>query len=236
MSADKEKKMIIQFIKEYYDEHENTPSMKEILSGCKVNPRVFYELFDSKEKACSLAGVPYSDEPRLKVEKANITRKFGKIGIIETRSLPPLKVINRDYISNKEDKYVKKCNLMLEKLSNICSKYRQLNPGEMDYIIKAYDRLSSFIMYWYTSLSIDDKQYELAKSLRYSTDPYKFMFISIGYDFNNLEGSYHELCEKKINKMISDEESHIFDAKTREYFKAMLGEVFGIPPDLTVDK
>jgi hypothetical protein len=58
------------------------------------------------------------------------------------------------------------------------------------------------------------------------------MLISLGYDFNDLEGSYHELCEKEFSKMRSDKEFYIFDVKVKEYFKVMLGEVFGSPPDL----
>lgn len=190
-------------------------------------------MLGSQENAFNLAGVPYSDEAKSKVEKANVARKFGKSFIIESRPLPPLKVVSRDNVVRKEDKkYTDKCYLMIEKLSNTYSKYRQLNPCDINSIQIAYDHLSSFIIEWYGFLSINDPQYELARSLRYSKDPSKFMFISLGYDFNDLEGSYHELCEKEFNSMISDKEFYMFDVKAKEYFKVMLGEVFGSPPDL----
>jgi hypothetical protein len=147
VDVDKERKKIIQYIKNYYSESGKTPSMKEILSGCKINPRVFYQLLDSQENAFNLAGVPYSDEAKSKVKKANVARKFGKSGIISRRPLPPLKVIFRNKVVRKEDKkYTDKCYLMLEKLSNIYSKYRQVNPRDSDSIKIVYDNLSSFII------------------------------------------------------------------------------------------
>jgi hypothetical protein len=61
------------------------------------------------------------------------------------------------------------------------------------------------------------------------------MLISLGYDFNDLEGSYHELCEKEFSKRISNKVFFMFDVLAKEYFKVILGEVFGSPPDLKSD-
>ena len=227
MSADKEKEKIIQYIKNYYSEFGKTPSMKDLISKCDVNSRVFYQLFRSQKEAFNLAGVPYSDEARRKVERANVARKVGKNAIIQRGPLLHLKVVTRDNASKKDDeKYVDKINLMMEKLSDVYWNHRRANPGDKDFIKVAYDELSSFILRWGAYLAMEDQEYELAKSLRYSTDPARFFFVGRGFDFNDLEGSYYEICEEKFNDMTRDGEL-IWDVKAREYFKVMLDEVFG---------
>jgi len=75
MEADKDRKKIIEYIKKYYREFGETPSMKEVTSKCDVNSRVFYQLFKNQEEAFKLAGIPYNDEARVKVERANIARR-----------------------------------------------------------------------------------------------------------------------------------------------------------------
>ena len=207
--------------------------MKDILSRCDVNPRVFYKMFSGQEEAFKLAGVPYSDEARSKVEKANVARRFGNIGIIERRPLPPLRVISRDNIIRKSDeRYVSKSTLMLERLNNSYSGYLKIHHNDSDFIEIAYNQLSSFILNWYTYLWNKDQMYELAKSLRYSMDPNKYMLVIEGFDFNDLEGSFNKICEKEFKKMVHDEELMILDKNAKAYFKVMLDEVFGSPPDL----
>ncbi|MGD0802594.1 MAG: hypothetical protein ABSA11_00780 [Candidatus Bathyarchaeia archaeon] len=241
MSADEERKKIIQFIKNYYGEFGKTPSMKEIQLKCKVNPRVFYELFGSQKEAFNLAGVPYNDEARSKVEKANVARKFGNNRIIR---LGPSSFINsalrRNLIINKyEEEYVDKYNLkserMMEKLGNIYSKYRQINPNDYDYIKSAYDQMIPFIMDLYPVLQFREQQYESIKAIRYSTSRDKYLIHYLGYDFNDIEGSHKKICEKEFTDKAYSKKLFLLDIKSKAYFKMMLDEVFGVPPDLTID-
>ena len=241
MSDDKERKNIIQYIKKYYSEFGKTPSMQEILSGCAVNSRVFYELLGSQKEAFNLAGVPYSDEARSKVEKANVARKFGKSKIISRRPSVFMKAALRNLIiTNDEKKYVDKHSLKLEriveKLNNFYSKYRQIYSNDHDYVKEAYDQMISFSMEWYRILQFRDQQYESVKAMRYSTSLEKYYISSfIGYDFNDIEGSYRNICEKAFTDLEYRYKSYLFDKKAKAYFKMMLDEVFGVPPNLTID-
>lgn len=211
--------------------------MKEIKLRCGVNPRVFYELFGSQEEAFNLAGVPYSDEARSKVEKANVARKFGKSGIISRRPSTFLKSAFRNLIISKnEERYVDKYSIkrirMMDKLSSIYSKYHQLNPSDQDSILIAYNNLSSFIANWYNFLLLKDQQYEQVKAINNSTNPDKYNLPFIGYDLNDIEGSYNKICENHFTDRAYSKELYIWDVKAKKFFKLMLDEVFGSPPDL----
>ncbi len=240
MSDDKERKKIIQYIKKFYNEFGKTPNMQEILSGCAVNSRVFYELLGSQKEAFNLAGVPYSDEARSKVEKANVARKFGKSKIISRRPSVFIKSALRNLsIINDEEKYVDKHSLKLEriveKLNNIYTKYCQMYSNDHDYVKKAYNDMISFSMEWYRILQFRDQQYESVRAMRYSSLDKAYITSILGYDFNDLEGSYKKICETAFTDLTFKHKSYLFDKKAKEYFKMMLDEVFGVPPDLTVD-
>jgi hypothetical protein len=241
VSDDKERKKIIQYIKKYYSESGKTPSMKEILSECTVNSRVFYELLGSQKEAFNLAGVPYSDEARSKVEKANVARKFGKSKIISRRPSVFIKSALRNLsIINDEEKYVDKHSFKLErimeKLNNIYSKYRQIYSNDHDSIKEAHDQMISFSMEWCRILQFRDQQYESVRAMRYSTSLDKTILTSIlGYDFNDIEGSYRNICETEFTDLSYRNKLYLFDTKAKAYFKMMLDEVFGVPPNLTID-
>jgi hypothetical protein len=73
----------------------------------------------------------------------------------------------------------------------------------------------------------------VAKSLRGSMNPDKFL-VSESFDFNDLEGSYNKKCKKEFSDSARRKESVIWNEKAREYFRKMLDEVFGSPPNIRV--
>ncbi len=229
LSTNKESTKVIKFIREYYGEFGKTPSMKAILKECDVNPRVFYQLFESQEEAFKLAGVPYDDEARIKVEKANVARKVGKNVISVIRTYPPIKVISRYDLMNKIDEpYVNKYDILMEKLFEVYSNYNIQYPNDYDSINEAYNKSLNFIFDWTCFLMMNDRCYELAKSTKYSNDPDRFYLIMLGYDINDLEGSNKKLLEKEFNKLKTEKVQWIFNLKTKEYFIKMINEVFDL--------
>jgi hypothetical protein len=75
MTGEMDREKIVFFIKDYYEKNNETPSMKIISEKCRINSRAFYELFKNQKEAFKVAGVPYSDEKRKKVEPANVARR-----------------------------------------------------------------------------------------------------------------------------------------------------------------
>jgi hypothetical protein len=235
LSARQDKKNVIKYIKEFYLESGKSPSMKNIQDKCGLNPRVFYEMFKNQEEAFKLAGVPYSGEAKKKVVRANIARKHGKVGVIEYGPKQTIRVIDGGLLrSLREEKYVKKATLMMQRLSNVYMKYLRVNPGDRESITDAYDSVSSVILLWYTILQLKDREYEIVKSMKNSGDPNMVMCVRLGYDFDDLNGSHNRICGEEFKKTLQDKTSVFWDSKTEEYFWGILGEVFGEPPDFMV--
>ena len=107
--------------------------------------------------------------------------------------------------------------------------------NDHDYVKKAYNDMISFSMEWYRILQFRDQQYESVRAMRYSSLDKAYITSILGYDFNDLEGSYKKICETAFTDLTFKHKSYLFDKKAKEYFKMMLDEVFGVPPDLTVD-
>jgi hypothetical protein len=219
--ADKDK--IIFFIKDYYEKNNETPSMKVICEKCRINSRAFYELFKSQKEAFEIAGVPYSDEKRKKVEPANVARRIP----------PAIQVV-----SEKETLYVVDGNRLDGYRSrNISDPFDELrydaainktkfiksNPQDEIHIEEAYDAVNNFI----DSVSSEFMQlvywYQWCKKLKNAPPGAdKVFLVNKGFDFNDIDGSHKKLREKAFsdNRLYYEPK---FNLKARDYYDAFMG-------------
>jgi hypothetical protein len=65
-------------------------------------------------------------------------------------------------------------------------------------------------------------------------DPKMVLYVRLGYDFDDLYGSYSRICEEKFWKTVQNKMSFLWNSKTVEYFWEMFEEVFGESPDFMI--
>lgn len=201
MAGETDKEKIVSFIKDYYEKNRETPSMKIISEKCRINSRAFYELFRNQKEAFEVAGVPYSDEKRIKVEQANIAR----------RTPPAFQVL-----SKKETLYVVDKNRLDEYRNRNISdpfdepRYRaainknklfQSNPQDEIHIKQAYDAVNNFIDETSSKLMELEYNYQMCKKLKYApVGADKVFLVNKGFDFDDVDGSYQRIREKIISE------------------------------------
>jgi len=237
MSVSNKKKTIAEYIKKYYSEYGQGPNMKIIEKECDINPREFYQLFQNQEEAFKVAGIPYSDEARLAVEKANVARRRDvnqgwvtqRVRIInEEESSVPASIrsevsMYNEVIKSLDEKYLEDYEVRKKRLDDYYVNLLQSNNDDKKPIHDAYSQLSllNFFLPLYISLTRLGKRYEYAKSLILADSSAKIPFVEEGFNFNDLEGSYKVLRKKVFDELKSKNRSWLFDEKAKDYFDKM---------------
>jgi hypothetical protein len=237
MSASNKKKTIAEYIKKYYSEYGQGPSMKIIEKECDINPREFYQLFQNQEEAFKVAGIPYSDEARKTVEKANVARRKDvnqgwvtqRVRLISEEESYVHALISADestynqMIKRIDEKYFEDYKVRKKRLDDYYINLLQSNYDDKKDIHDAHNQLSlpNFFLPLFMSLTRLEKRYEYARSLILTDSSAKIPFVEEGFNFNDLEGSYKVLRKKIFDELLSKNRSWLFDEKAKDYFDKM---------------
>jgi hypothetical protein len=222
MTGEVDKEKIVFFIKNYYEKNRETPSMKIISKECGINSRVFYELFNSQKEAFEVAGVPYSDEKRKKVEPANVARRTPPA--IQVLSKKTVYLVNRNRLDEYRSRNISDpFDEIRLKVANIKNSILQSNPQDEIDIEIAYTAARSYV----DAVSFDfiqlSYEYQMCKTLKNTpASREKVFFVEKGFDFDDIDGS----CQKLKEKIVTEKRLYYepkFNWKASYYYSKLLG-------------
>ena len=177
MAGETDKEKIIFFIKSYYEKNRETPSMKIISEKCRINSRAFYELFKSQKEAFEVAGVPYSDEKRKKVEPANVARR-NTPPTIQVLSKKKIYVVDRNRLDEYRSRNISDpFDEIRYKVAIKKNKVLQSNPQDEIHIEEAYNAVNNLLDA--VSLKFMELQYyyQMCLSLKNSPANWEKIFL-----------------------------------------------------------